>query len=394
MTDSDLAELHGHIRRGEAGDTIAQLSDMVRDSRRILADPVVKQWCGRRWRNIFLTEAERDPAAVATATRAIGVSVAKVGLDSRPVRQRLAQRFLAQDVDDWQLEMPEANPPASSDASLLFVPGFAHKAIPVAGLADLEDVGETYGLGVLRAETHAFRGAADNVPDIKEAVDKAPDGSVLIGYSKGSVDALTFLATEPDAGSRVRALVTWAGAVGGSPSADDVFAKIRNVELGGVLGHEMSLMILKALLPVAQLGGLLDRHDEWDLRSAVRDLTTTERTAFYDEHLADIDAMDIPIFSVVAQTPPLEVPYFQLQGQLAIAKLVGPNDMQVAVDHAQVPTPMGTTLAVCRANHWDLALGTFPFRQRMGSAKLNHPFPRRAAVAATTLLLGELGLLS
>lgn len=392
MTDQELTELRGFLRRGEYDKAIPALAERVAADRRVLSEPHVKQWCGQRWRNIFLTEAERDRAAVATATRSVGVSIAKVGLDTRPVRERLAQRFLAQDIDDWRLEMPEATPPQASNAALVFVPGFAHKAIPVAGLADLEDIAATTGMDVLRAETHAFRGAADNVADIKAAVERT-DGSVLIGYSKGSVDSLAFLAAEPDTAAKVRAVVTWAGAVGGSPSADDVYARIRNVELGGVLGHEMSLMILKALLPIAQLGGLLDRHDEWDLRSAVRDLTTTERAAFYEEHLAAIDAMDIPIFSVVAQTAAIDVPYFQLQGTLAIGGKVGPNDMQVAVEHAQVPTPMGITLAVCRANHWDLALGAFPYRQRLGSGKLEHPFPRRVAVTATTLLLNELGLI-
>jgi hypothetical protein len=54
---------------------------------------------------------------------------------------------------------------------------------------------------------------------------------------------------------------------------------------------------------------------------------------------------------------------------------------------------MATTLAVVRAHHWDLAYDPFPPRLRLGSPNLDHPFPRRAAVAATMLLLAELGLL-
>ncbi|MEN6451488.1 MAG: hypothetical protein ABFC96_13430 [Thermoguttaceae bacterium] len=364
---------------------IETVRERIHSDRRALVDPAIKQWCGQRWRDLFLREAENDERAVRTATGLLGA-------DKRPIRQRLAERFLARDVEDWRLELPQPIDP-TIDTALMFCPGFVHRAIPVVGLEDLESVAEGFGSTVVRADAHPARGCAANMTDLLAALDSADDADVVMfGYSKGSPDALTLLAHRPDVAGRVRAMVCWAGAVGGSPTAEDVYELIKDIEIGAVVGNELVLTALKAMLPIAQLEGMIERPDEWDLRGAIRDLSTTERGRFLAEHGALIDALNIPIFNVVGVARPLEVPYFQMQGSIDIGRRVGPNDMQVAVDHAQVTSPMGTTLAVCRAHHWDLALGPFPLTHRLGSPNLDNPFPRRAAITATVLLLAELGI--
>jgi len=408
-----VPELSNQYANADFDAFIASLRAAVEAERRTLTDPLVKTWCGQRWRDLFLTEAAKDDKAVETASAVVGlmqgIPTLNLGKDKRSVRQRLAERFLAENILDWKLELPPPPSLNQPDPTIVFCPGFIHRAIPTPGLAELADIERDYGLRVLRADAHGFRGCSDNVPDLLATIEHgtgeddagavitdpvAPRDVVLIGYSKGSPDALTLLAQEPNVASRVRALVCWAGAVGGSPTADDVYETIKDINLSAVVNNDVVLTVLKALLPIAQLDGLLERTDEWDLKGAIRDLSTTARSAFLADHAAAIDALDVPIFHVIGRTSPLEVPYFQLQGTLEITRRVGANDMQVAVEHAQMRTPMATTLAVCRAHHWDLALGPFPATHRLGSPNLNHPFPRRAALTATVLLLAELGLLA
>ncbi|MEN6450485.1 MAG: hypothetical protein ABFC96_08345 [Thermoguttaceae bacterium] len=370
--------------RNEFEELITTVRERIGSDRRSLTDPDIKRWCGQRWRALFLSEAQRDERAVKVATRL---------LDKRPIRQRLAERFLAEDIDDWRLKLPSPTT-TTVNSALMFVPGFVHRAIPVPGLEDLEPVGEQFNTSVVRADTHPVRSSEANVADVLGAMD-ATNGEdvVMFGYSKGAIDALTVLAKKPEAAARVRALVCWAGAVGGSPIGDDALNKLSEIEVEAIFDNQLAMAFLKALLPIAQLEGMIERPDEWDLRGALTDLSTAHRDRFDADYGPAIDALDIPIFNVVAKTSPREVPYFQLQGCLDIGKRIGPNDMQVAVVDQQVTTPMGTTLAVCHAHHWDLALGPFPLTHRLGSQNLDNPFPRRAAVTATVLLLAELGLL-
>lgn len=373
------------LARLDADERITTVRERIRADRRSLTDPQIKLWCGQRWRNLFLSEAERDERAVKVASRL---------LDNRPKRQRLAERFLAADIEDWRLELPDPTP-ATIDTALLFIPGFLHRGVPVPGLPDLEVVGERFGAAVVRADTHPVRGSEANIPDVLRALDAAEGADVaIIGYSKGTTDALTLLAKQPETAERVRALVCWAGAVGGTPVADNILDLIKDISVDSIVGNELVLTILKALLPIVRLDGLIERPDEWDLRRAVTDMTIAERAQFTAEYGSAIDALDVPIFNLVARAGPLEVPYFQMQGSLDISKRYGSNDMQVSCVHQQVTSPMATTLAVCHAHHWDIAMGPFPITHRLGSPNLDNPFPSGAAAAATVLLLTELGLLT
>jgi hypothetical protein len=67
--------------------------------------------------------------------------------------------------------------------------------------------------------------------------------------------------------------------------------------------------------------------------------------------------------------------------------------MQLTQRQAELDVPMATALAGLRGHHWDLAYGSFPARQRLGSPNLDHLFPRQAALVATLRFLTELGLL-
>ena len=59
---------------------------------------------------------------------------------------------------------------------------------------------------------------------------------------------------------------------------------------------------------------------------------------------------------------------------------------------ALLNTPLSSHLAVLHANHWDISFGAFPPTMTLGSSKLDHPFPKRAALTAMLTFVHELGL--
>jgi pimeloyl-ACP methyl ester carboxylesterase len=282
--------------------------------------------------------------------------------------------------------------------------------VPAAAFGEaFPAIEEKHGWRILRARAHPVRSSEANMGDLLETIERGlgldaagqpipkrrarpPKGFFLLGYSKGTSDALTLLAHHPELAARTRALVCWGGAVGGSYVADGVYEAIKDVEIPQDLGGPL-VMAIRALLPVARLEGLAERLDEYDVKGAVRDLTTRRRAEFLKQHGKAIDALDVPIFNVAAVAGPLEVPYFQLQGSLDIGRRAGENDMQLSVAQSCVKAPMATNLAVLHGHHWDISYDAFPRRFRLGAANLEHRFPREAAVTALFLLLAELGLI-
>jgi pimeloyl-ACP methyl ester carboxylesterase len=88
-------------------------------------------------------------------------------------------------------------------------------------LGHLRDLG--YRTALIKVD--GLSSSTHNARQIRDAVvemDLAPDERlVLVGYSKGTPDILESLATYPELARRVAAVVSVAGAVGGSPLADD-----------------------------------------------------------------------------------------------------------------------------------------------------------------------------
>ena len=411
LPNSAVADVIALEQSGDYEQLIAVLRERIADDRRVLTNDRVKQWAGRRWRDIFLTEAALDPTAVKTAsTRSPipgGPALPRRG-DTRTDRQKVAERFLARDIEDWQLELPAPREAGRKKQPVVYCPSFVHTAIPLIGFAEeFPSVADEQQLTVIRADTHGFRGAAANVEDVYDAFTRGigtdaaglqierprkPRDVVMMGYSKGGTDAYVFQGAHLELAPDLRAVINWAGCIGGTPLIDDVYRLIAPLPMTLGPGRAAITALLKTLLPIANLGGLLERTDEWDLKQALIDLTVAERSDFARTHARAIDDTDVPVFNIAGAVSALEVPYFQMQGAMNLARQCGENDMQLSVEHAQSHQPMSTTLAVVRAHHWDIALGTFPRSHRLGSRTLSHPFPRRAALTATFVLLRELGL--
>lgn len=406
MATLEIDELQACERHADWDDLIDGLRDRVVADKRTFSDPWVKEWVGRRWRNLFIADAARDEAAVKVATRRLNLPRAG---DRRPDRQKVAERFLARGAEEWELELPPPRHQSFAGVTLLFCPGLVSTLLPIGAFEDaFPQVEQRLGCRVLRADTHPARGCVQNSADISAALERgegraadnsliptgagvAPKDVVLLGYSKGTPDFLTLLVDHPELAGRVRAAVAWAGAVGGSYLADDVYGLLKAVATAPPSAISDAIVaIFRALAPMVDPEGLR-RLNEFEVIDAVRDLTTAERASFLAGNAHALDALGIPFFHVIAITAPLEVPLFQLQGYVTIALRDRDNDMQLTKGQSRLDIPMATDLGYVHGHHWDVAIPPFPGRLPLGP-NLEHQFPRASAVVATLQLLSELGL--
>ena len=140
---------------------------------------------------------------------------------------------------------------------------------------------------------------------------KIPKDVFFVTYSKGAPDTLTLLANHPELAPRVRCLFTWAGAIGGSESADNIHEKI---QFWGNKPHVTSIgKMLKGLVPgrMKTDHSTLRRLDEYDTAGAVRDLTTSVREKFMKTHGESLDNLNIPMFYLRGVASKNNVPWIQ-----------------------------------------------------------------------------------
>lgn len=244
----------GLARHDAAGDypaVIAGVRELVTLDPTAIADPWVKGWIGRRWRELFLQEAVKDARAVDYASKPAlltALPLPAVFKKSNP-RQAIAERFLKDaPVSEWQTEMPAAQYVSIQNTTLILCGGLltgllhpdAH-AFPV----EAEQLYQERGWRTLRADVHPMRSCEANEDDIEAAfrgeglnarmrpVDNPdpPDKVFLLGYSKGTPDILSFLVNRPEYHDRIKGVFTWAGAAGGSYTADGIYSQIKDLPI-------------------------------------------------------------------------------------------------------------------------------------------------------------------
>lgn len=399
---SVVAEFEQALTAGHYEQAIAWLKQQVAKDRRILTEPAVKAWLGRRWRNLFVQAASQDKAAV-RASRRIGL----MGRDKRSPQQKVAERFLLQALpSDWDSRLPPG-PTRAPEATLVFCPGFINGLLPVHAFADsFQQLQDAQGWHIVSADAHPVRDCASNVEDLHTAVVQGygywpspkhakqrramQDSVILLGYSKGSPDILHLLAEHPELKDRVKAVFTWAGAMGGSFSADKIYESVRSLPVQELPKRLHDLLMLLTFGQAQQ--GAFRRLQEYDVLGGIRALTTTEREAFLAEQGTLLDSLNVPFFNVTAATRLLEVPTIQMADWRALSAYCPDNDMQVTQAQAKLDLPMATHVATLHGHHWDVAYPAFPRALRLASPNLDHPFPRTAAMMACGQLCMELGL--
>lgn len=385
---------------------------MTTDPQAALNDPVINAWLGRRYRNIFITEALANPDAVKNSQAPFPISL----VDPRSDREKVAKRMISNIADDELHEvMPPAEPTAFANTTLVFAPGLLTGLLPNLAFQSVwPRVMNRFRVKIAISDSHPMRSTEANVADLENVLERgigvspidasfitaddnptAPGDVVLMGYSKGSPDILTLLARRPDLAPRIKAVIGWAGAVRGSYLANDIYAQVSDIpafDTVEAMSGDIGKLMLR-LAPIIQINNINRRLDEYDIKGALLSLTTTYREAFLEEHGADIDALGIPMFNFTGSTHLMEVPYYQRQGTLELLKYDKFNDMQLTQEQARLPAPNAPLLSMFHANHWDLSYDTFPWYTTLGSTKLKDPFARESAMAAILLFLGEIGLM-
>lgn len=403
MVGLRIGETRREVRDLEARGDVLALAAIVREcaaiTPRVFTLPEVKAWCRRRWRFLFLREAVEDQLALEAAS---------VRGDTRPLAQRIAERYLARDQQLWDDDQPQPAEGLVSKTALLLCPGLINGLLPEREFRDdLARVAWRYRMRAMRSDSHPARGCLANTQDIvaafregrgrderaaliEDAGRRPIDEAMVIAYSKGAPDVLTTLVTHPEIARRVRCLVTWAGAIGGSQIADSVAQHV--APLNAVARSRVMTKVVRG--PTKRLfrrsGFAKYRVDEYDATAALTDLTTEVRSGFLARHGGAIDQLSIPIFTFRGVTSRQDAPITQRGGCAILEAHEVEHDMQVAGSCSQLQLPMATELAVFRGHHWDIAYPSFGKRRWLN--KTFHPFPKTAALLATVQLARELGL--
>lgn len=404
----DLAK---HEQAQEYLAVIEGVRELVSTDPASVKDPWIKGWIGRRWRDLFLQEAVKDSTAVDVASKpSLLAPVPLPGfLKKSNPRQAIAERFLKDcPSSEVQAELPEAQYDSIENTTLMLCGGLltgllhpeAH-AFPV----EADQLFKDRGWPTIRADVHPMRSCAANEADIEaafrgEGLDtlmrpiehpEPPKNVFLLGYSKGSPDILSFLVNHPEYTDRIKGVFTWAGAVGGSYTADGIYGQIKDLPTEGSYEYVSKLLSVISPAMLNQVG--VRRLDEYDVKGAIYDLRTDVREAFNREHAEYFDDLGIPMFALTGATAPLEVPNIQFMDAVRLSSFDANNDMQLTQKQATLPIGMNTHVAMAHAHHWDIAYAAFPLALRAMSPNLDHRWPRYAALVANWELLAELGLI-
>ena len=278
---------------------IKEIKTIISKDKREMTSSFIKQWCAKRWRNIFLNEAVHDEVALNVASKD-GFFKKK---DVRVDKQKIAERYLKGDVEqaEWKIEMPVCERPDKFKTTLVFAPGLLTGMLPVRAFqTPFPIIEKKLGIRILRSDLHPMRGCEANVQDLVNTIEKGtgftsdvqpisedegtpPEDFFLIGYSKGAPDILTMLTRRPEFKKRIRCIFNWGGAVGGSYLVNDIYKTFKEKEIPLVASTIKKFLI--PVFPFINEKGLLRRFDEFDVKSAMCDLTTIERERFLDEHI-------------------------------------------------------------------------------------------------------------
>lgn len=389
-------------------------SAMATDAVAAMADPVIRDWMGRRYRNIFITEAAANPEALEHSKRHFPLDM----IDKRDDRQRVAERMFRQiGQDEIHTEMPLARGDAFANTTLLFVPGLITGYLPsLAFQSVFPQMRARFGVKILASDSHPVRSSEANVADLVAAMEQGigtdtdpagtpitaednptpPGDVVLMGYSKGAPDILTFLVERPDLAARVKGFVSWAGANRGSFLANGMFEKINRIPDVQLANNMIKHVgdIARSMLPFETVERIDRRLDEYDLKGAVRSLTTDYREAFIDKNAEYLNSLGIPTFYFTGSTSVTEVAYYNMSGVIELDKYDKLNDMQLTQKEATPPMDQAHHLAMFHANHWDMSYDAFPWYKTAGSLHLRDPFTRYSAVAAILLMMSEIGVMN
>jgi dienelactone hydrolase len=223
------------------------------------------------------------------------------------------------------------------------------------------------GYDLLTIKVDALSGTARNARQIRDAVMAMETGQgaprlVLVGYSKGAPDVLDAVVTYPEIRSRVAAVVSAAGAVGGSPLANDA-----EQYQADILQH----------FP----GAKCDAGDG----GAVASLRPAVRRAWLAEHPLPAG---VRYYSLVTFPRPGRMSSILTGSYDKLARIDPRNDSQM-IFYDQV-IPRSTLMGYVNADHWALALPIARTHDTVGKLLVTqNAYPREALTEAMLRFIEE-----
>ncbi len=224
-----------------------------------------------------------------------------------------------------------------------------------------------FGYDLVVLPVDGLSGSANNARQIRDAIMQMPLGEggadvVLIGYSKGAPDVLEAVVSYPEIRPRVAAVVSAAGAIGGSPLANDV---------------EQSLVELFRNWPGA-------RCSPGD-RGAVESLRPGTRKAWLAQNPLP---REVPYYSLVTFPRPERISSVLVPSYTKLSRVDARNDSQVLFYDQVIP---GSVLVgYVNADHWALTLPIARSHAALGATFVDHnDFPREALLEAVLRFVEE-----
>jgi hypothetical protein len=224
-----------------------------------------------------------------------------------------------------------------------------------------------FGYDLVTIKVDGLSSSINNARQIRDTImelrplDKEPD-LVLIGYSKGAPDMLEAIVSYPDIDKRIAAVVSIAGAIGGTPLANDT---------------SQSQLDLLRLWPDAKCkvgdGGAME-----SLRPSVRKAWLAENPL----------PKSFPYFSLVTYPKPERISSVLHYSYKKLSQIDARNDSQLLFYDQVIPT--STLLGFANADHWALAVPIARSHSKVGSIFADqNQYPREAMFEAILRFIDE-----
>ncbi|MEM5330422.1 hypothetical protein VSR34_28005 [Paraburkholderia sp. JHI2823] len=224
-----------------------------------------------------------------------------------------------------------------------------------------------FGFDATLLDVDALSSSANNARQIRDALMAmpAPEGPpriVLVGYSKGAPDLLEALVAYPEIRSRVAAVVSAAGAIGGSPLANDA--------------EQYQANLLKYVPGATCTSG--DGGGVQSLRPATRKAWLAQHPLPGGFHY----------YSVVTFPQPDRISSILESSYEKLSRVDARNDSQV-IFYDQI-VPGSSLLAYVNADHWALAVPIARTHPTLGALFVTqNAYPREALVEAILRFVEE-----
>jgi hypothetical protein len=251
----------------------------------------------------------------------------------------------------------------------VFVPGLGWDCI-ANWLEEQDSISahlQRFGYDMVTLDIDGLSSSAHNAQLIRNAILGFPEEEtrpdlVLVGYSKGAADVLSAIVNYPEIRKRIVAVVSVAGAVGGSPLANEASDKLLNL---------MQYFPGSSCQPTGKM--------------ALEDLRPETRKAWLARHPLP---EDIAYYSMITFPEPDRVSELLKSSYRQLSQVDARNDSQLIFYDQFVP---GSNLvAYLNADHWAIGVPMARTHPILGTYLADHnSFPREAMYESLMRLIEE-----